>query len=66
MPDQGIKKNVPVDEPSTTAEKRPSKKHPDLSKPAADKPVPQALTKEEQLALYEEDLKENDWGHQPC
>jgi hypothetical protein len=27
---------------------------------------PKALTKEEQLALYEEDLKENDWGHQPC
>jgi hypothetical protein len=27
---------------------------------------PKALTKEEQLALYEEDLKEHDWGHQPC
>jgi len=25
-----------------------------------------ALTPEEQMALYEEDLKENDWGHQPC
>jgi hypothetical protein len=24
------------------------------------------LTKEEQMALYEKDLKENDWGHQPC
>lgn len=24
------------------------------------------LTPEEQMALYEEDLKENDWGHQPC
>ena len=30
--------------------------------PAAAKP----LTPEEQMALYEEDLKENDWGHQPC
>ena len=29
-------------------------------------PSPKKLTKEEQLALYEEDLKGNDWGHQPC
>jgi len=25
-----------------------------------------ALTEEEQMALYEEALKEDDWGHQPC
>jgi hypothetical protein len=24
------------------------------------------LTPEEQMALFEKDLKENDWGHQPC
>jgi len=24
------------------------------------------LTPEEQMELYEKDLKENDWGHQPC
>lgn len=24
------------------------------------------LTPEEQMALYEESLKETDWGHQPC
>ena len=24
------------------------------------------LTPEEQMALYEEALKEEDWGHQPC
>jgi hypothetical protein len=23
-------------------------------------------TPEEQMELYEKDLKENDWGHQPC
>jgi len=28
-------------------------------------PIPK-LTPEEQLALYEKELKENDWGHQPC
>lgn len=24
------------------------------------------LSKEEQMAAFEEDLKFNDWGHQPC
>jgi hypothetical protein len=24
------------------------------------------LTPEEQMALFEKDLKENDWGHRPC
>ena len=24
------------------------------------------LTDDEQMALYEQELKENDWGHQPC
>ena len=28
--------------------------------------LPRKLTKEEQMALYEENLKESDWGHQPC
>ena len=32
------------------------------SEPAAAK----KLSAEEQMALYEKDLKENDWGHQPC
>ncbi len=27
---------------------------------------PSQLTPEEQMALFEKDLKENDWGHQPC
>jgi hypothetical protein len=28
--------------------------------------TPGKLTPEEQMDLYEKDLKENDWGHQPC
>lgn len=28
--------------------------------------ISKKLTPEEQMALYENDLKENDWGHQPC
>ena len=26
----------------------------------------ETLSAEEQMAAYEKDLKENDWGHQPC
>ena len=34
---------------------------------AADEAAPpKPLTAEEQMALYEENLKETDWGHQPC
>jgi hypothetical protein len=28
--------------------------------------APEQLSKEEQWALFEEELKETDWGHQPC
>ena len=28
--------------------------------------APKELSEEEQMALYEEQLKEDDWGHQPC
>ena len=43
----------------------------DKAKPAkgadAEKPVnPDDLFEEEQMAIYERDLKETDWGHQPC
>jgi hypothetical protein len=29
-------------------------------------PPSQELTAEEQMARYEDELKESDWGHQPC
>jgi hypothetical protein len=31
-----------------------------------EQPAPGQLTKEEQWALFEKELKESDWGHQPC
>jgi len=32
-----------------------------------EKPVnPNELSKEEEMALYEKDLKDSDWGYQPC
>jgi hypothetical protein len=34
--------------------------------PAETAPGAHALSPEEQMALFEKELKENDWGHQPC
>lgn len=33
---------------------------------SSDSKNPNELTPEEQMALYEEDIKDTDWGHQPC
>jgi hypothetical protein len=33
---------------------------------AGEQPAANGLTKEEQWALFEKELKESDWGHQPC
>ena len=38
----------------------------DSAAPPPDQVAKKQLTAEEQMALYEQDLKENDWGHQPC
>ena len=43
-----------------------SKSVPAKSAEASESPAPAKLTKEEQWALFEKELKENDWGHQPC
>ena len=55
----------------TPEESQPVPEQSDKAKPAkgadAEKPVnPDDLSEEEQMALYEKDLKETDWGHQPC
>jgi hypothetical protein len=34
--------------------------------PRTELPPPKQLTPEEQMALFEQELKETDWGHQPC
>jgi hypothetical protein len=42
---------------------------PDLSRatPESEPPsAPEGLSPEEQMELYEKQLKEEDWGHQPC
>jgi len=49
---------VPPTDPATAAGST-------APEPAAAVPSP-PLTPEEQMALYEKELKETDWGHQPC
>ena len=34
--------------------------------PSPAEPAKRGLTPEEQMAWFEKELKENDWGHQPC
>jgi len=62
----GVEKGKP--EPSTghgAAAKLPAGGDAGAS-PLDDSAKEKKLTAEEQMALYEKDLKENDWGHQPC
>jgi len=33
---------------------------------ASGSPAAEKLSQEEQWALFEKELKESDWGHQPC
>lgn len=60
-----------MNEPEKRGEPAPQgevlKAKPGEATPAAPAPASaDQLTKEEQWALFEKELKENDWGHQPC
>ncbi len=62
---------IPKPRPSSTpAEEQPTpptagdRSHVPDSGEAA--PTPKPLTPEEQMALFEDELRESDWGHQPC
>ena len=46
--------------------KLPPATHPPVTPAATDNPPVNTLTPEEQMALFEKELKETDWGHQPC
>ena len=53
-------------DPKSPKDSRPEPKQPENTK-GEEKPVdPNELSEEEQMALYEKDLKDSDWGHQPC
>lgn len=62
--------NAPRDPRRVDAAKTPpSPQHVAASPERPDAPAPHSvnqLTPEEQMALFEQELKETDWGHQPC
>jgi hypothetical protein len=60
---------MPNHEPEETKRPESPKAPPAVKGPKTEsksEQTPRELTPEEQMALYEKDLKENDWGHQPC
>ena len=61
-PDSSEKKTLPA-KPTDGTAKLPE---PNAKPGAAAQKAKGKLTPEEQMALYEEALKEEDWGHQPC
>jgi len=48
-----------------TADRGQSSSPETVSAEQVTKPIGE-LSADEQMALYEKELKENDWGHQPC
>lgn len=73
MSDQPTSEQTPEKQTTTPVAPMPSSVLPPVpaltasDAPAAHPPASaNALTPEEQMALFEKDLKENDWGHQPC
>jgi hypothetical protein len=59
MPDQ------PREAPKLAASSDPTAPVKSAPEPTDSNPA-NKLTPEEQMALFEKELKENDWGHQPC
>ena len=54
-----------MSQPESPSEE-PAKTPADSDSEEGEKPSPKELSAEEQMAAYEESLKETDWGHQPC
>lgn len=50
----------------SSADATPSKNPSSDPSAPGEAPAADQLTKEEQWAAFEKELKESDWGHQPC
>jgi hypothetical protein len=67
MADQNRTLSPPGPGKQTTSEEQTSGGSPLKESHPRDNPSEEKeLTPEEQMALFEKDLKDNDWGHQPC
>jgi len=58
--------NEPKPNDTSPADSGSAAKGGEVNSPAPNEPIAPELTKEEQWALFEKELKESDWGHQPC
>jgi hypothetical protein len=56
-------KSTPPTESDQSNAMKPSD---DTSKPKSESAVPSEEASEDQMAQWEEALKNDDWGHQPC
>jgi hypothetical protein len=69
MSEQNLTRNVSSEPPQTKVSSAdlPSSQsaHPEQAE-QVEIDAPESLSAEEQMALYEKALKEDDWGHQPC
>jgi hypothetical protein len=61
--DPDPKESPPAVSPSPPDNQTAGEKSPRQSTPASE---PNALTPEEQMEKFAQELKEQDWGHQPC
>jgi len=61
-----MSQQTPHKKPGQESDGEPAENKPKDDSPTPGKPAPKALTAEEQMDQFEKDLKENDWGHQPC
>jgi hypothetical protein len=52
-------------DPAKTAAPPPAKPA-ERDLPGSESQPQRQITPEEQMALFEQELKETDWGHQPC
>lgn len=53
-------------DPGKTAAPLPATPAAERDLPGGESQPQKQLTPEEQMALFEQELKETDWGHQPC
>ena len=61
-----VPSSIIMPDPKPPKNPQPESKQTEKAK-GEEKPLnPNELSEEEQMALYEKDLKDSDWGHQPC
>ena len=66
VPDSTMKPEATIPPATVAPASIPTDSEPAATAVPAATGAHQTLTPEEQMALFEKELKETDWGHQPC